>query len=185
MDWHRAGKWLYHVANGAVVLFVLIAVVTSATGENLRAMLVLSAFGLVAWFSAQGAIISLANIYDAVPEALGFAKPVAPQSRRAVLAYMFASYLGTIVVFAAAYYQIGTGDTAAFKEPISEVIDAVYFSVVTAATVGYGDIRPVDTWARILVIAQIFLSLIYTIFFFSVAASFMREPPARRDPPLR
>jgi len=56
---------------------------------------------------------------------------------------------------------------------------SIYFSVVIGANVGCGDIHAVDPWAKILVIAQILLSLVYTIFF-SVAASFLKGPEDRR-----
>ena len=173
-------KWLYHGLNVIVVLVVLREVYRAATTDNVSTMIVFAVFALVAWFSAQGALISLASIYNAVPEHLRFATAVSQKSRWAVLAYMFTSYFGTVIAFAILYYQIAADDAEAFRGPINSAIDAIYFSVVTGATVGYGDIHPVDPWAKILVIAQILLSLVYTIFFFSVAASFLRGPEERR-----
>lgn len=49
------------------------------------------------------------------------------------------------------YYSIGSD----FKNPITKEIDAVYFSYITMATVGYGDIVPVSDHAKELVMYQI------------------------------
>jgi voltage-gated potassium channel len=54
----------------------------------------------------------------------------------------------------------------------------VYFSIVTMATVGYGDIVPKTIVAKVLVLTEILLGVGYSIFFFSIISSFMRERPA-------
>jgi voltage-gated potassium channel len=51
---------------------------------------------------------------------------------------------------------------------------AVYFSIVTIATVGYGDIQPASVWARLRASAEILIGVAYTVFFFSVIAGFLR-----------
>ncbi|HTV70835.1 MAG TPA: hypothetical protein VMF90_20085, partial [Rhizobiaceae bacterium] len=112
-------KWLYHGLNVIVVLVVLREVYRAATTDNVSTMIVFAVFALVAWFSAQGALISLASIYNAVPEHLRFATAVSQKSRWAVLAYMFTSYFGTVIAFAILYYQIAADDAEAFRGPIN------------------------------------------------------------------
>ena len=47
--------------------------------------------------------------------------------------------------------------------------EALYFSIVTMTTTGYGDIVPRSGWAKFVVSVQIILFL-YTVLFFSIFA---------------
>jgi voltage-gated potassium channel len=47
--------------------------------------------------------------------------------------------------------------------------DAFYWSFITATTVGYGDFRPVNKWARIVAILMAFLGLIMSGIIVAVA----------------
>jgi|SaaInlStandDraft_1057018.scaffolds.fasta_scaffold124128_2 hypothetical protein len=47
---------------------------------------------------------------------------------------------------------------------LKEVPDFIYFSITTFATVGYGDIIPVSSIAKILVTLEIFLSFLIIVF---------------------
>jgi len=47
-----------------------------------------------------------------------------------------------------------------FADSPSGVLQALYFSVVTGATVGYGDFQPASADAQILVMAQIFVQVV-------------------------
>jgi hypothetical protein len=53
-----------------------------------------------------------------------------------------------LVVFAASYYVMSRGAPGSFNEPLSRVSSA-YFTITVFATVGFGDIVPVTTAARI------------------------------------
>ncbi|MBD0421098.1 two pore domain potassium channel family protein [Streptomyces sp. TRM S81-3] len=62
-------------------------------------------------------------------------------------------------VFACAYYTLA-------KEPgefegLRTRVDALYFTVVTLATVGYGDITPRGQTARVLTVLQILYSFVF------------------------
>jgi voltage-gated potassium channel len=70
-----------------------------------------------------------------------------------------------VLVFAAGYYVMA-------KHPgqmsgLHTRLDALYFTTVTLATVGYGDIVPVGQTARVVVIVQI----LYTFVFLTAAAT--------------
>ena len=54
-----------------------------------------------------------------------------------------------LLLFATAYVQLSGTDPGAFTEPLDRV-DGLYFVVTVFATVGFGDIAPVSTVARIL-----------------------------------
>jgi len=85
------------------------------------------------------------------------------------------SYAFTIYSFAVAYLYLSHTDHSAFNVKEMDLFTAIYFSTVTAATVGYGDIFPISRSARLLVIIEIWLSLIYVIFFFSVLSTVLRK----------
>jgi len=58
-----------------------------------------------------------------------------------------------LVLFAATYYRWSEGAPASFSEHLSRV-DALYFTVTTFATVGFGDITAVSPAARVVVTLQ-------------------------------
>lgn len=58
---------------------------------------------------------------------------------------------------------------------------AIYFSVVTIATVGYGDITPKSGPSRLLVSLEIVIGVAFTIVLFSIAATFVRELLASKE----
>lgn len=64
-----------------------------------------------------------------------------------------------IVLFASAYHMMSRGDSSTFTSPLSRT-DALYFTVTTFATVGFGDITAKTQSARLIVTAQIVLDLI-------------------------
>jgi hypothetical protein len=64
-----------------------------------------------------------------------------------------------LVVFAAVYSVLGTSDPDAFSEPLSRT-DSLYFVVTVFATVGFGDISPVSTPARVLTTVQMVADLV-------------------------
>jgi hypothetical protein len=47
------------------------------------------------------------------------------------------------------------------------VIDAVYYSFVTSATIGYGDIHPINFNGKLVVITQILTSVSFIVLFFN------------------
>jgi hypothetical protein len=81
------------------------------------------------------------------------------------------SYLMTIYGFATLYLALSSVNVAAFKPGVAlEPIDALYFSTMTVATVGFGDIVPVTPAAKIAVTLEALVGLAYTVLLFSVVA---------------
>jgi voltage-gated potassium channel len=64
-----------------------------------------------------------------------------------------------LVLFAATYCTVAGQQAGAFTEPLSRT-DALYFTVTTFATVGFGDIAPKSELARILVTIQMLTGLL-------------------------
>ena len=50
-------------------------------------------------------------------------------------------------------------------------IDAIYYSFVTSATIGYGDIYPITVIGKKIALIQIFCSISYIVLFFNFFSS--------------
>jgi voltage-gated potassium channel len=64
-----------------------------------------------------------------------------------------------LVVFAATYFTVAQAQAGSFTEPLSRT-DALYFTLTTFATVGFGDIAAKTELARILVMIQMLIGLL-------------------------
>lgn len=75
----------------------------------------------------------------------------------------------SLLVFAAAYLALArhSGEFAGLHTRV----DALYFTVITMATIGYGDITPTGQEARSVVLAQI----VYTFVFLAAGASALSQ----------
>ena len=85
-----------------------------------------------------------------------------------------------LVIFAAIYVQIATGQPAAFSEQMSRT-DALYFTVTVLSTVGFGDITPVSTAARVATMVQMVGDIILFAIFAKVITSAIAEGRSRRS----
>jgi len=85
-----------------------------------------------------------------------------PESRRPVIRAiraLAASILMFLVVFALTYLSISHANPSSFSEHLDKV-SAMYFTVTTLSTVGFGDIVPLTQTARVLVTVQMLLDII-------------------------
>lgn len=79
-------------------------------------------------------------------------------SRRAVAANLFVAVLSVAAIVGYGTfgsYFLGTG----FRPPIRDIPSALYFTVITLSTVGYGDIVPVKTETRMFVISLVIVGI--------------------------
>ena len=60
-----------------------------------------------------------------------------------------------------------------FEDGISTLFEALYFSVVTISTVGYGDITPQSPEGRIIVMGLIFFGMIFISIFTAIISSIL------------
>jgi voltage-gated potassium channel len=74
------------------------------------------------------------------------------------------------LLFYAVFGTLYLGDQ--FKPPIEDPVSAFYFSVITMATVGYGDILPVDPTSRLFVVSIV----IFGVTVFATAISALAGP---------
>lgn len=84
-----------------------------------------------------------------------------------------------VVAFATAYYMLAQSTDQ--MAGISTRLDSLYFTIVTMATVGYGDIHAVGQFARGLVTVQIVFNLIFVGALTSLLTSRMRDASGTRS----
>ncbi|MFC5684636.1 potassium channel family protein [Flavobacterium sp. MAHUQ-51] len=83
-----------------------------------------------------------------------------PRSYKRSMLLLFFNYLEIVFGFAVLY---STGNY--LNHPINHWFDAVYFSMVTSSTIGFGDLYPVQTFGKALVMTQSLLVLMFVVLF--------------------
>ncbi len=86
-----------------------------------------------------------------------------------LLFFNFVEVIGSFgVIYAAGHY---------LNQPVDNWIDALYFSLITGATIGYGDFYPTGTDGKLLIMLQIVSTLSFLILFFNFFAPRAQDPP--------
>jgi hypothetical protein len=65
-----------------------------------------------------------------------------------------------LLLFASTYFLLSADASGSFSQAHLTKTDALYFTVTTFATVGYGDISPTSESARVIVMSQMLLDLL-------------------------
>lgn len=126
---------------------------------------------LPAWFAIAVTVLTVAG--GAVFALWSIMRSHVPMLREMqTIAYIVSL---SVVGFAAVYASIDAADDDAFSEPLDRV-GALYLSVVTASTVGFGDIHARSDPARVAVMLQIVTSIGLVGF----AIQLIRRASARR-----
>jgi voltage-gated potassium channel len=84
-----------------------------------------------------------------------------------------------LLVFAAAYVTLADAQPSAFSEPLNRT-DALYFTITVFATVGFGDIAPVATPARVVAMVQMLGDLVVVGLVLRVMLGAVKEGRERR-----
>ena len=84
-----------------------------------------------------------------------------------------------LLVFAAAYVKLADAQAHAFTEPLNRT-DALYFTITAFSTVGFGDIAPVATAARVTVMVQMLGDLVVVGLVLRVMLGAVKEGRQRR-----
>ena len=84
-----------------------------------------------------------------------------------------------LLVFAAAYVTLADAQPSAFSEPLSRT-DALYFTITVFSTVGFGDITPVATPARVVAMVQMLGDLVVVGLVLRVMLGAVKEGRERR-----
>ncbi len=83
-----------------------------------------------------------------------------PRSYRRSMVLLFFNYMEIVFSFAVVYARVNC-----LNRPFDHWFDAVYFSFMTSATVGYGDFFPVTPAGKFLVSAQSVVFFIFVVLF--------------------
>jgi hypothetical protein len=89
-----------------------------------------------------------------------------------------------LLLFAATYFLMAKTSPASFTDHLTRT-DALYFTVTTFSTVGFGDITAVSQSARLVVTAQMILDLLILGLGIRVFIGASSAPPARAARPRR
>jgi voltage-gated potassium channel len=84
-----------------------------------------------------------------------------------------------LLVFAASYVKLADAQPQAFSEPLSRT-DALYFTITVFSTVGFGDITPVATPARVIAMVQMLGDLVVVGLVLRVMLEAVKEGRERR-----
>jgi voltage-gated potassium channel len=84
-----------------------------------------------------------------------------------------------LLVFAATYVKLADAEPSAFSEPLSRT-DAIYFTITVFSTVGFGDITPVATPARVIAMVQMLGDLVVVGLVLQVMLGAVKEGRQRR-----
>lgn len=96
-------------------------------------------------------------------------------SFRRSLITLFINFMEISIGFAVVYLAGDQHFPSFFSKKFESGLHAVFFSFITSATVGYGDITPVHPLARILVLGQVVFSFIFIGLIFNYFASRAHE----------
>ncbi len=102
-----------------------------------------------------------------------FAEPI---SYRRSLTYLFINFIEIVLDFAVLYSYYNIHISNFLNKKLACDTDAIYFSFVTSATVGYGDYSPENIFAKRLVIFQIILFFVFVGLFLNFFASRIQDP---------
>jgi len=83
-----------------------------------------------------------------------------PRSYKRSILLLFLNYLEIIFAYAVLY---SCGNY--LNKPFVSHFDAIYFSIITSSSIGYGDLHPVTTVGKILVSTQALLFLFFVVLF--------------------
>lgn len=98
-----------------------------------------------------------------------------PISYRRSITTLFINYIQICLDFAIIYYYCNCNIDNFFNESLQTKMQSIYFSFVTSATIGYGDITVETPLGQILVIIQIILFLVFVGLFINFFGSKVNE----------
>jgi hypothetical protein len=100
-------------------------------------------------------------------------QPVQQRDTQDLLLFLVGFVLSAITSYAGVYVAWNRIYPGSFSGHLGELIDGLYLSTVTFATVGYGDISPITPGARLLTVSEIFTSmgcLVLLVFAYSMTS---------------
>jgi voltage-gated potassium channel len=103
----------------------------------------------------------------------------APYPRLKAIEALVTSFPIVLLLFSTTYFVMGEHAAGTFTQPMTR-IDALYFTVTTFSTVGFGDITAVSESARVVTIVQMLVDLVLLGLVVNVFLDSVRTGLARR-----
>jgi Ion channel len=168
-----SGQWGYQWRNITTEIYVFLKCLFPLVAMNAGWF----KSAAVVWLSAY--LVTETLIYLAVMMFVSDATRERISPRRSVL-LLFLNFFEIMMSFALLFLHFSHRLPGFFKPDIYTVTDAVYFSFVTAATVGFGDVVPVAPLAKHLVMLQITITFVFVGLFLNFFSNlFSRAAPVQ------
>lgn len=179
-DFGRVLRWLIPVFAIGATTFVLPTLDLGPDILNVILLVDMAAIGAVVFFVGSDVasfLIDTGLLFEAFFERI---------AALAVPSFAFLTFYSLNVVIFAALYRIADRITA---EPLFMIngeateisyVEAIYFSVISVSTVGYGDITPQGDTVRVIASVQIVLGVLLLLFGFYEIMQYSRDRTERR-----
>lgn len=174
-------SWLIPVVGIGVATFIVPDLALSQAGLDAAFVGAMAAIGAVVFAVSPGVSAFL------IDTGLLFEEFFARISQLAAAAFAFLTFYSVIVIVFAGLYRVidklsGTPHFSVHGVPRAiSYAESLYFSIVTMATVGYGDITPMTDLARLIAAVEVVMGVLLLLFGFSEIMSYMRERRGRRN----
>jgi voltage-gated potassium channel len=174
-DFPRTFRWLIPMALIGASTFIHPELGLSQAHTNILFLVYMAAIGVVVFFVSHQVstfLIDTGLIFEAFFE------------RAAMLSvptFAFLTFYSLNVIVFAAIYRIADrlADTPNFMvhNKLAEIsfVDALYFSLITVSTVGYGDVTPASDSIRVIASVQIIIGVLLLLFGFYEIMRYSRE----------
>jgi voltage-gated potassium channel len=174
----RIDRWIPVLALVGAASFAIPRLGLSPAGQDVALIVSMTVIAIAVAYAARDVVVLLIDI------ALVFEGVTARLDRLLMPVMAFLTFYSLLVVVFACLYRIADLTLAAAQFVVLGsparigFADALYFSVITIATVGYGDITPAGPLVRGLAAIEVVLGLLLLLFGFS---EIMRSRETRKD----
>ena len=149
---------------------------------------------LVRWVAYVASIFAISRVaeivgayyYDAMDSFADDRGP-ASLSKPDRVKLVMKSYPSLVINWAVIYFALPSTQFLAHAPDgthsyaLQSFIDAIYFSGVTIATVGYGDIAPTGPWSRLLSICEVGMGILVLVFALGAYLAAPTDPSAKKE----
>jgi hypothetical protein len=103
-----------------------------------------------------------------------------PRSYKRSILLLFFNYLEMVFAFGVLY-----SSNNYLNKPFTHWFDAIYFSIITSSTIGYGEFYPVKTFGKFLVSIEALFVLLFVVLFLNFFSAKIKSKgyfdPVNRD----
>lgn len=158
----------YDIAGGYIAFFALILIILLSTYSLSKNGLLLGLIAVIAFYRLFDLFIT--HVHNIVLKHRKGVVPVRNAGR--FISYAILNFFEIIISISALKLFFEVHNLVVFSHTTKgSVLDALYFTIVTLVTLGYGDIHPVGPGGKVFVIIQIIYFACFLFFVFPVISS--------------